>query len=117
MDDKRTENSTRLLFETLINNNNFKKIEKIILYGSIARGNEKFSSDVDLLIITIEDENYKKFVTEIKQVIAKELYITEIDSEKYRKIDIHFCKAQNYKTSDLTYYKNVRKEGVIIYER
>ncbi|MGH4123728.1 MAG: nucleotidyltransferase domain-containing protein [Clostridium sp.] len=76
-------------------------IEKIILFGSRARGTSRRNSDIDLAIFTLtEFENQGRFSSDID------------DLETLLKIDIVFI---NEKT-DLELMENIKKDGAVIYE-
>ena len=82
------------------------KIIKIILFGSVARGNDTEESDIDILIISNEWEQIDSLITdEIFNVVLdkQELISTYILSEK------QFNETKNY-----NFLTNVLKEGVII---
>ncbi|MDR0911441.1 MAG: nucleotidyltransferase domain-containing protein, partial [Methanobrevibacter sp.] len=44
------------------NSLNFSEIEKIILYGSVARNEDSINSDIDILIITSDKKKIKSAV-------------------------------------------------------
>ena len=97
---------TRLLYED--------KLKKIILYGSYARGNNNEDSDIDLMILIDEDEEklkqYEKqldyLISEIGYKYIKVLSLVDISHKRYNEwVDI------------VPYYKNVKNEGVVIYEQ
>ncbi|KZX15228.1 nucleotidyltransferase domain protein [Methanobrevibacter cuticularis] len=88
---------------------NHPEIEKIILYGSVARDEDSKDSDIDILIIVsnvdddlkIEDDIYEKtFDTLLKT--GESLSVQMVDNEHYKKYS-HF-----------SFYKNVKKDGVLI---
>jgi predicted nucleotidyltransferase len=88
---------------------NHPEIEKIILFGSVARGEDTDESDIDIIIITynvnddlrIEDEIYgKTFDTLLKT--GEYLSVKMIDSE-------HYKKHENF-----SFYRNIMKDGVLI---
>jgi len=79
---------------------------KIILFGSVARGDDKEDSDIDIIIITtdedtIEDEVYTKVMDFL---IATKEYI----SAKIIPIE-DFNRFKNF-----PFFMNVDKEGVVI---
>lgn len=77
-------------------------IEKIVLFGSRARGDNKPTSDIDLAIFTLpEFKNKGRFTSEID------------DLDTLLKIDIVFIN----KNTEPKLLKNIKKEGVTIYER
>lgn len=98
------------ILETLCSNlkSEFKKINDVLLYGSMARGEFRINSDIDLLIITEDDFeneadvrkmcNLKGIRKKIKNEI-KPTFITQKELELGR-----------LKGSD--YYENIYKEGL-----
>lgn len=83
------------------------KIDKVILYGSCATGRWKYSSDVDLMVIvnTIDFSALKLR----GQCMPDDLELAEVD--------VHFISREDYEVRDDTYIKNIKREGVCIYER
>ncbi|KZX12344.1 nucleotidyltransferase family protein [Methanobrevibacter filiformis] len=88
---------------------NHPEIEKIILFGSVARGDDTEDSDIDILIITsnvvvdlkIEDDIYSKSF-DILLETGEYLSIKMRPNEHYYK-HLHF-----------PFYMNIEKEGVVI---
>lgn len=77
-------------------------IEKIILFGSRARGDNKTTSDIDIAVYPMRQfENEGHFVSDIE------------DLETLLKIDIVFMDTD----VDTKLVENIAKEGVLIYER
>ena len=75
---------------------------KIILFGSRARGDHKPTSDIDLAVFPLpEFKNKGSFSSDID------------DMETLLKIDLVFVNEH----TDPTLLDNVKKEGVILYER
>jgi predicted nucleotidyltransferase len=85
------------------------EIVKIILFGSVARGEDNIDSDIDILIITknmndkikIEDDIYSKVFNIL-------LNTNEYLSVKMRSIN-HY---ENHK--DFPFYENIANEGILI---
>lgn len=90
------------------------KLEKIILYGSYARGTEEEESDIDLLaLIDLNDEEIKLTEDKINEAISeigynyiKLISIIEMNMEKF-----------NYWKKVVPFYNNIEKEGITIYGR
>ena len=83
------------------------EIEKIILFGSVARGDDAKNSDIDILILT--SEKTKKIKKDVYSKASDILLKTMEDiSVKINTIE-HY---QKYK--DMPFYSNIRKEGVVI---
>ena len=82
------------------------KIEKIILFGSVVRDEDKKDSDIDILIIAkdkamIEDQIYDK---------AFDIFL-----EKNEDISVKIFSLEDYKYNENTkFINNVEKEGILI---
>lgn len=89
------------------------RLEKVILYGSYARGDYDAESDVDVMFLVDEDdENLRTY----RKLIRK------VESEIDFKYDVLLCGIMQNKNrfyqniDDLPFYANVHKEGVVMYE-
>jgi len=87
----------------------FPEIEKIILFGSVARGEDTEESDVDILIVTknvnddlkIEDDIYSK--------------VMDILLETMIRISIKMRPIKHYEShKDFPFYSNIEEDGVLI---
>ena len=88
---------------------NHPEIEKIILFGSVARGEDTEDSDIDVLIITKKNEDEFKIkddvYTKVMDIVYKHM---EYVSAKI----IPFDHYKKYK--DFSFYSNLNKDGVVI---
>ena len=85
--------------------------QKIILFGSRARGEYSEKSDYDILILNNSDENERKITTKV----YKELYEEHIENE----IDLIATSIEKMKKNQDKIgliYKNIIEEGIILYE-
>ena len=86
-------------------------LSEIILYGSYARGDYNENSDIDLMLLVDMKEN------EIKQIVNS-VYDLAFDFELGEGIHISIMikntKEYEYWAYTLPFYKNVKKEGVVI---
>jgi len=82
---------------------------KIILYGSFARGTANEWSDIDLMVITnFEKKNEFSLMNKLSNIGSK------IDSEKI--FDVRVLQNEDYKNiSHLSILSEAKKEGVVIY--
>ncbi|WP_407422264.1 nucleotidyltransferase domain-containing protein [Methanobrevibacter sp.] len=81
-------------------------IVKIILFGSVARGDDTEESDIDILIITT---NSDELSDEINRAAV------DIILEKDEFISPHVMSEEHFnKTIDYPFLTNVLKEGVVI---
>jgi uncharacterized protein len=77
-------------------------IEKIVLFGSRARGDNKITSDIDFAIFSLpEFKNQGYLASEID------------DLETLLKIDVVFIDEN----TEIKLLENIKKEGLVIYER
>ena len=88
---------------------NHPEIEKIILFGSVARGDDSEESDIDILIITKNDDDDCKIEDDIYSKVTDIIVETgEYLSVKIRSIN-HYNKYIHF-----SFYANVEKDGLII---
>jgi len=87
----------------------FSGIEKIVLFGSVARGDDTDDSDIDVLIITKKKEDKFKIKDEVYTKVMDIVYKhMEYISAKIISSD-HYKKYRNF-----SFYSNVDKEGIVI---
>lgn len=80
-------------------------IHELYLYGSYARGTQKWESDVDLLL-TLEENapDLKKEIIRLKSEVSRD----DLDAVM---VDLKVLYGDSWKTSSILYYQNIRKEG------
>jgi len=82
-------------------------VERIIVFGSYARGEQRADSDLDFLVV-VKDENIED---ELRKIVYS--FIPEIG----RLISVKIVKAEEYaemKKIDLSFIKSVEREGIVI---
>ncbi|MFQ5887568.1 MAG: nucleotidyltransferase domain-containing protein [Candidatus Hydrothermarchaeales archaeon] len=85
------------------------KIEEIILFGSVAKGNATEVSDVDVLLITSEDS------FTVQRLISGIVIDILLKTGKY--ISVKVLTKEEYelqKKIDSGFYKSITQEGVVI---
>lgn len=88
-------------------------LNKVIVYGSYARGDYKKNSDVDIMILVdLSETEIKKFENRVYDVAFEIEMDTGVDISPVIKNKNQF----EYWVDTLPYYKNVREEGVTINE-
>ena len=111
------ENINKIIEEFIIGVNKIlnKRVKKIILYGSYARGDFNKNSDIDIMILTnLTDDELVKYRSEIAHLT----YDVECNnnfeislSPLLKNID-----KFNYWLEALPFYMNIQKEGVVLSE-
>lgn len=91
------------LFDDIINEFKKTNIEKVILFGSRARNDYKYNSDIDLAVIFTnnDNDNYIKLLTKLENLNT--LYKFDI---------IDYSKITNIKLKE-----EIDKDGIIIYKK
>ena len=88
--------------------------QKIILYGSCARGDYTDDSDVDIAILTKSDrEQVKKYNAQIYDIAAK-IGIATMAIVNF--VCLPISEFEEKKTW-YPYFMNIAKDGVLLYER
>lgn len=88
-------------------------LEKIILYGSYARGDYNASSDIDIMILTnLDNEELEEYKTKIWD------YSYDIEEENNFEIKLSpLIKNINYyeeRVNVVPFFRNVQREGVAL---
>ena len=87
---------------------NSDKIKRIMLFGSVARGDYRPDSDIDILIVS----NYRKDIwSKIKVLIGDTIL------EKGELLSVHVMPEEFFnQTKVYSFLTNVRKEGIVLEE-
>ena len=88
-----------------------KSLDKVILYGSYARGDQTNESDVDIALVTTDTITEKKhekmldIVVDFELELELTLSVIQIDQKNYLEW-----------RNTLPFYKNIDREGVILWK-
>ena len=85
--------------------------DKIILFGSYARGDYRKNSDIDILILKRGLKNERE--------ITNNLYMNFFNNKIHMPIDLIAMDYDNYNNlnNDIGYiYKKIKREGKVLYE-
>lgn len=87
-------------------------LQKVILYGSYARGDFRQDSDIDIMILLdISDLELKAYSQELSYMTYDFNLDNDLEIKPIAKSEAHFRKwVENY-----PFYANIHKEGVILY--
>ena len=87
-------------------------LQKVILYGSYARGDFKADSDIVIMILLdISDLELKKYSRQLSYMTYDFNLDNDIDIKPIAKSEAHFKKW----LSNYPFYTNVQKEGMVLY--
>ena len=101
---------------SVLNNEFVKYINKIYLYGSCARNEQTFYSDIDLFVVLKEDINDNEF-WKIKSVLSGECMLCVSDAANDADIDIHYTKNSEWYSANDFFYEQIRKDCILLWER
>ncbi|KZX11481.1 nucleotidyltransferase domain-containing protein [Methanobrevibacter filiformis] len=88
---------------------NHSEIEKIILFGSVARGDDNKDSDIDILIITSKKSDKRKIKGDVYSKTFDILMKNgEYISAKIKSLN-HYNKYKNF-----SFFSNVDREGILL---
>lgn len=83
-------------------------VRELYLYGSVARGEEKWESDIDLFLVLDEPEGGRK---ELKKEILNLKGSISGDEMDDPEVDLKVVFGDAWKSSGQMYYQNVAREG------
>lgn len=83
-------------------------VRELYLYGSMARGDIRWDSDIDLLLILEYSEHDKRALK--KEILYLKGSLTE-DDINAPEVDLKVVFGDEWKTSNQTYYRNILEEG------
>ncbi len=83
-------------------------VRQIVLYGSCAREDAKYRSDVDILVV-LEDISHNNLepMRDLK---------TNIWHQGLADIDLHFMSEEEFKNGHSTFVRAIRKDGKVLWE-
>lgn len=82
------------------------EINQIILFGSVARGDDNEDSDIDILIVSSDTEKIQDDIDET---------VVDVVLETNQLISAHLMSTDHFnKTKNNSFLKNVLNEGIIL---
>ena len=85
-------------------------VTKLILFGSCARWQQAFSSDVDLLLEVSENipEDFRTELVKLRSMV------TPVDADA-PEVDLRIVIGNAWEKNPMLYYKNIRRDGIDIW--
>ncbi len=97
-------------------------VKKAVLYGSCARQEAHYDSDVDILIVVTDNAftgqiESDRAIKDAMRIMRSDFSAFEDESGHFLpEADVHFVSTSSYEQADSTYLKEIRKDGVAIYD-
>ena len=87
------------------------KLDRVILYGSYARGDYDDESDIDIMVLAdIPRESCPDEYEKLNQLISR----LGLEYDILVTVNLTDCATFNRFISDLPFYANVQREGVVL---
>lgn len=88
-------------------------LERIVLYGSYARGDNEEDSDVDIMVLTnLSSEENRKYDRELNKIFSRLGLEHDILLSMYLKDKATY----EYWFPVLPFYQNTEKDGIVLYQ-
>ncbi len=88
------------------------RLDRIILYGSYARGDNTEESDIDIMIILDCDEKEIKMLRDPTAEMASDI---SLEQEVFLSVSLRDKKHFENDLSYLPFYQNIKREGIAVY--
>lgn len=109
---ERSKKSINHAMSIIENSRIFPFVDKALLYGSCARHDQRYDSDVDLFLVldpNIDLDVYRDDLIKLKGDVSPLDY-------DMPEVDLHTTVGSNWETSNMLYYQNVKRDGITIWK-
>lgn len=83
-------------------------VNRVILYGSCARGDQNYKSDVDLLLELSPDIDVDQYHSDLMELRG----IVTPPDRNIPEVDLKIMVGDDWEDSESLYFKNIKKEGI-----
>ena len=104
----RQENALSYALDALRKSSISAYVKYVYLYGSCARSQARYDSDVDLFLVLRDDLPISEHREELRKIKSK-VMSDDIDDPE---VDLKIVIGDAWETSNMLYYQNIRKEGI-----
>ena len=91
----------------------FDYINAIYLYGSCARYEQRYDSDIDIAIELSEDIDIDNYKNEIFMLLSK---ISPVSND-IPDVDTKILIGSSWRCSPMLYYKNLSRDAIVLYKK
>jgi predicted nucleotidyltransferase len=84
------------------------RLDRVILFGSQARGDAKPDSDIDILVVLQDPVDHSAELRKTSHFIA------QFCLDHYTVVSRIFMPKSKFETTDSAFFRNVRKDGVVL---
>lgn len=95
-------------FKKIANEHFGEQLKYLILYGSYARGDFRENSDIDVLVVLDHIESEMKVIEKLAALK------TDLILQHDQYLSTNPVSTEKFENSDLSFFRNVKREGVLL---
>lgn len=84
-------------------------VKRVVLFGSCSRGEEKYDSDIDLLLEL--DESFRGHPELRSNVFLLRSQASSVEADDVE-ADLKFVIGKDWESSRMLFYRNIRRDGI-----
>lgn len=110
---ERHKNAIKYAVESIKNSPLSVYVQNVILFGSCARNEQKYTSDIDLLLVLKEEFSSEKERLRVPlRLIKSDVMTGELDDPD---VDLKIVIGDEWENSPMLFYQLIRKEGISLW--